>query len=388
MKPIDNKPKTKREKHNRQMEGQTINPYLLQEPESFNKPSQLIKQLVDTPLTTKQKKMYSFFLRELLQQENGSNEIKTTVHDLCKFLGTEDRHIKPDLRKLAKATIIIEEEGKYVTEAQLISSHTMPKEQKGLEEFRTLTIRFDTRLTEVLKEIYSYAKLDLTVLKKLKNTNAITLYEIFKRRLGKRTAGKLNLSEHDMRKYLNLENKYKDNRDFNKNLKKWIQEIEHNSNMSITMERKKYQGNNIYHFIISDFLAMPFNDFKKKILSIGKIEELVFTLNKKRYIFAKHGEDSSYNLEDFLIADYDKWKTYGTEEHLKHFKKNFTLNKKEAEEIWQYLYNQFLDNEYIFIYRFFIINDLDKEYKSISEIEIDEIIADKIDEYFSHFSRS
>ena len=388
-KAIDNKPKNKHIEHNRQMEGQKVNPYLLQEPEHFNKPAKLIKQVIDTPLTVRQKKIYSFCLRELLKEETTTNEIDTTVKDLLDFLGVQNKNdIKADLRKLAKTTIIIEEEeSNKTTEAQLLSGHTMPKDQENsFDIFRTLTIRFDTRLTKVLKEIYSYAKLDLTVLKKLNITHSITLYEIFKRRLIKVNAGKINLSEADLRKYLNLEDKYLEIKAFNRELKKWIKDIESNSNMSITYENKKHNKENIYHFIVSDFIALPFSTFKKKIVNIKNISDLIFKYQNKEYCLMQHSDNSSKDIENLFIMDYQKYMTYGSKEHLSNYEKNFTLNKEEAKTIWEYLYNQFLENQYLFLYKFFILRDMDKEIKSISTIDYNEIIEEKLSQYFDHFS--
>ena len=387
MKPINNKPINGRDKLNRQMEGQSINPYLLQEPEHFNKPSQLIRQIIDTPLTTRQKKIYSFCLRELLKSENKSNEITTTVKDMCDFLGTDNRHIKSDLIRLQKTTIVIEEEGKRTTTAQLLSSHTMPKEQdleKSFEMFRTMTIRFDTRMTEVLNEIYSYAKLDLTVLKKLKITHSITLYEIFKRRLIKTSAGRLNLTETELRKYLNLEKKYLDIRDFNKHLKKWIKEIEDNSNMSITWEKRKRNKINSYAFLVSDFLVLNFNTFRHKILKIKQIENLIFTYENRKYFLI----DTEDNLEKLYITDYEKYMSYGDKKHLKNYNKSFTLPKEDAKNIWQEMYSDFLDNQFVFLYKFFIKNDLDLKMKSLSEMELNEVSEEKLSEYFDHFQKT
>jgi hypothetical protein len=384
MKPIDNKPQNKHIKHNRQMEGQSINPYLLQEPEHFNKPSKLIRQVIDTPLTTRQKKIYSFVLRELLKKENKSNEITTTVKDMCDFLGTDNRHIREDLKRISKTTIVIEEVGRRTTTAQLLSSYTMPKEQdldKSFEMFRTLTIRFDTRLTEILNEIYSYAKLDLTVIKKLKNTNSLTLYEIFKRRLIKTSAGRLNLTEKELRKYLNLEDKYLDIRDFNKHLKMWIKEIEDNSNMSITWEKRKRNKINTYAFLVSDFLVLDFNTFRKRILKMKNISDLIFTYEKRKYFLI----DTENNLDKLYITDYEKYMSYGDKKHLNNFNKSFTLPKEEAKIVWENMYSYFLNNQFIFLYKFFIKNDLDLEMKSISEMELNEVIEEKLSEYFDHF---
>jgi len=379
---IDNKPKNKHIKHNRQMEGRAVNPYLLQEPEHFNKPAQLVRQIIDTPLTTRQKKIYHFCVRELMKTESGTMEIKTTVSDLCKFLDSDNRHIKADLRKLQKTTIVIEENGKQLTEAQLLSSHTMPKSQdNNFDMFRTLTIRFDIRLTEILKQIKSYAKLDLTVLKKLKITHSITLYEIFKRRLIKTNAGRLNITELELREYLNLENKYPDTKAFNRELKKWIKEIELNSNMSITWEKRKKNKINTYAFLVSDFIVLNFNTFKKKLLKIKNLSDLKFTYEDREYFFI----DTEDNLDKLYITDYKKYMTYGTEEHTKNFNKSFTLPKEEAKIIWEKMYNEFLDNQYNFLYKFFIKNDLDLKIKSISELFLNEIIDEKMDKYFDHF---
>jgi len=385
MKVIDNKPKSAREKHNRQMEGQKTNPYLLQEPEHFNKPSKLIRQIIDTPLTTRQKKIYSFCLRELLKEENTTNEITTTVKDMCDFLDSDNRHIKADLRKLQKTTIVIEEEGKRTTEAQLLSSHTMPKEQdNSFDIFRTLTIRFDTRMTTVLKEIYTYAKLDLSVIRKLKITHSLTLYEIFKRRLIKLNAGRLNLTEEELRKYLNLEDKYKEVKIFNRELKKWIKEIEDNSNMSITWEKRKRKGINIYYFLVSDFLVLNFNTFRQKLLKIQGISNLIFKLNNRKYFLI----DTEDNIDNLYITDYEKYMSYGNKEHLKNFNKSFTLPKEEAQIIWENMYSDFLDNQYIFLYKFLIANDLDLEIKSLTEMQLNEIAEEKLSEYFDHFQKA
>jgi len=383
MKPIDNKPKTKREEYNRDMDGLARNPYLLQEPQHFNKPSKLIKQVIDTPLTLKQKKMYSYFLRELLQQDNKSNEIKISLQDLFEFLNTTRETYQSDIRKLQKATIKIEEDEQYITEAGLISSWTFPKNQdKKFDLFKNLTIRFDTRLTEVLKEIYTYAKLDLQVIRDLKITHSLTLYEIFKRRLIKKSAGKINLTEQDIRKYLNLEDKYLDIRLFNQNLKRWIKDIEDNSQMSITYTKRKIKKVNIYYFFVSDVVLIPFNDFKRKILRIKQIENLIFTYKKRKYFLIDiQGEDK------LLIQDYEKYMKFQTPENLKVWDKRFTLSKPEAKIMWEDLHAQYLENNLIFCHKFFILNDMDISIKSLTELELSEVQEEKLNSYFDNFLR-
>jgi len=383
MKPIDNKPKTKREEYNRDMDGLARNPYLLQEPQHFNKPSKLIKQVIDTPLTLRQKKMYSYFLRELLQQDNKNNEIKISLQDLFDFLKTTRETYQDDLKKLQKSIITIEEDDKFITNAVLISSYTEPKNQdKKFDLFKNLTIRFDTRLTEVLKEIYSYAKLDLRVIRDLKITHSLTLYEIFKRRLIKKSAGKINLTEQDIRKYLNLENKYLDIKDFNKQLKRWVKDIEDNSQMSINYTKRKIKKVNIYYFFVSDVVLIPFNDFKKKILRIKQIENLIFTYKKRKYFLIDiQGEDK------LLIQDYEKYMKFQTPENLKVWDKRFTLPKPEAWEMWEDLHAQYLDNSLVFCYKFFILNDMDISIKKLNDAELSEVQEEKLNSYFDNFLR-
>lgn len=390
--------KTEYTKHNRDK-----NLILFQPPEHINKPSHLVKKLFSNSLTTNQKKMYNFLLRELLKNDKTSletNKILVKRKDIESFLNIKQyKELDADLDKIMGTKIYIEEE-KYKTKAVLISSYTMPKDLFDNEaDGQNIVIRFDTKLTKTLHNIEKYIKIDLNELQALKNTHAITLYEIFKRQLNNHnTASKINLTIDELKIYLNIDLKqYTRPVDFEKYVvKKAIKEINLNTNLQIDYTRKKIRvGEYIYKFIFNQYIELSFNAFVKILRQKGYYKSVAFTLEGKNYtwqgIDTKTGE-YALDITDpkakilLINEDISRDKILGKKRN--YFDNKETLTREEAEEIYTKLYNSFLnDKPFIFIYKLFILNDFDasQNIKSISEIE--ETAWDFVEEYTQYFTK-
>ena len=218
----------------------------------------------------------------------------------------------------------------------MISSYTRPKKPYNKEN---LIIGLDTRLTRtILKYGDKYAKLDLADINSLKITHSITLYELFIRSLGTYTNQKLHYTEQELRKYLHLQDKYLDIKLFNqKVIKNSIVELNQKTKLKITYKRVKDNAINIYKFHIKQELVYNFNKFKKTILNNEYYRDIVFKYENTEYTFNRDLDDKK---PQYLIFD---------------IKKERTLEKEKAEEIWSYIYELLNKDDKEFIYKFFII---------------------------------
>lgn len=380
---------------------------LFQPPETIVKPSHIIKKIYSNGLTQNQKKLHNLLLRELFQNDKNvlnSNVIKIKRKNILEFLGVKKyNELELDLSKLTRTLITLEEEidGKiYRTRAGLISSYTMPKDlfNNEDEQNHNITIRFDTKLTETFHKIKRYIKIDINELQALKNTHSITLYEIFKRQLNNHsTAVKINFSEDDLKKYLNIEKKYKISYEFHKFvIKKVIKEINRNTNITVNYERiKESKGKYLYKFTIGQYIELTYNNFVKIMKKNGYYKSVSFLLNNKKYCWMGidkktgeyaldiHQKDSEILLINENILD-DK---------IRGKKRNYYLNREtfsgeEADEIHRQLYKIFLnDKSILFTYKLFILQDFDNSKNIKSIADIDEKYWDFVEEYSQHFTK-
>ena len=375
---------------------------LWQPPTAIRKPSHLIKQVYSNLLTTNQKKLYNFLLRELLKNDKNTletNRILVKRKSIAEFLQIKKYHdLDSDLYKIMRTVINVEDE-KHRTRATLISSYTMPKDLFDDEaDGQNIVIRFDTKLTKTFKEIENYITMNFNELQALTNTHAVSLYEIFKRGLNGYESQRLNLSAIDLRKFLNIEdNQYPRPIDFEKYvIKKAIKEINLNTDIDITYERIKVaKGEYEYKFRFNQYIEMTPNAFSQILREKGYYKSIQFTLNDKEYrwqgIDKKTGEyaldiyDKSCEilLIDARISD-DK--ILGVKRN--YYDNKETISGEKAEEIYNTLYDIFLtDKAYIFIYKLFILENFDTS-KNIKSLEdIPEQYWDFIEEYVQFFTK-
>jgi plasmid replication initiation protein len=375
---------------------------LWQPPTAIRKPSHLIKQVYSNLLTTNQKKLYNFLLRELLKNDKNTletNRILVKRKSIAEFLQVKKYHdLDSDLYKIMRTVINVEDE-KHRTRATLISSYTMPKDLFDDEaDGQNIVIRFDTKLTKTFKEIENYITMNFNELQALTNTHAVSLYEIFKRGLNGYESQRLNLSAIDLRKFLNIEdNQYSAPYDFEKYvIKKAIKEINLNTDIDITYERIKVaKGEYEYKFRFNQYIEMTPNAFSQVLREKGYYKSIQFTLNDKEYrwqgIDKKTGEyaldiyDKSCEilLIDARISD-DK--ILGVKRN--YYDNKETISGEKAEEIYNTLYDIFLtDKAYIFIYKLFILENFDTS-KNIKSLEdIPEQYWDFIEEYVQFFTK-
>lgn len=328
-----------------------------QEPNRFNKPNILVRVALDKILTTKEKKIQNFFIRELLQlnqEEYKSNEINTSVSAIVKHLGVKNRsELYQCLDTLSNTTIkFIDSKDRTLTRAKVISGYTRPlcTLLDGLEPCNetkdNLIIRFDTYLTKViLKYSENYAKLDLNDIAKLRITHSITLYENFIKSLGKYTTQLKNISEEELRTLLNLQDKYLDTRVFTqKVIKKCTKEINEKTKIHITfLKRVKIDGMNIYKFKIEQAYKWQFNKFKKCLVENFRTNS--FTFKNGEYLFTRREENNTKDLE-FLISNAKTYKT---------------ISSDLAQGIYQTLYQMAQENINLFIFNFVLNREITKD---------------------------
>jgi len=334
-------------------------PILKQEIEKFNKPHILVKIALDKALTTRDKKIYNIFIRELLMlnlKQFKTNVINLSITKISQLLGVTTRtELYKSLDKLRNTDISFENEA-IITFPKMISSYTRAKNNQK----DSLRILFDTDLTDtILKYGNRYAKLDIADINSLKITHSITLYELFIRSLGTYTNQKLHYTEQELRKYLHLQDKYLDIKLFNqKVVKNSIFELNNKTKLKVTYKRVKENDINIYKFHIKQELVYNFSKFKKTILSNEYYQDIVFKYKNTSYAFYKDLEDKK---PQYLIVN---------------ARTDKTIVREKAEEIWTYMYELLNKSDKEFIYKFITYRDLDlKDYNSndLDENDSDEL---------------
>lgn len=320
---------------------------ILQEPSKLNKPHVLIKIGLSKDLNTRAKKVYNILVRKLLThnlEEFNTNVINTNVRELSKILNTSTKNeLYESLNELLDCTMTFQE--KYLKEEEeeevIIDNSTKRRNQSttSVKLVSSITrndiddnivIRFDTYLTSKILE-YSdrYAKLDLEDLNALKNTYAITLYEIFIKALATFEHKTIVMNEKDLRHFLNVKDKYEDIRDFNKCvINKAIEEINKKTKISVTCKREKIDNIHTYKFELNQNYVVSFKKFKRALELYFVDKE--FTYKKNNYIILKLIDKDKYLLSSSLTMK--------------------TKLTSKAKEIYEYLYSTYLANPKYFIH--------------------------------------
>ena len=364
---------------------------LYQPNNGLNKPSKLIRTMYSNSLTSKQKHTYNFFLRELLitkkseliiDKNLGSNEISFKLKDLQNHLGIKKYHdLEKDLTKLQTTLIKIFEEDSY-TQATLLSSFTLPKENNELNE---VVIRFDTRYTKVLHNIPAYIFLPYKELEKLKNTHSITYYEMFKRQLNKyEHTISIKFTEEELRALLNIDKKqYPTPNKF----KLWcvdkpLEQINAYTSVSVSYERIKVsKGVYSFKFNASQSLELTFNQFVNKFKKYCMDKDITFSYKKKKYYYSEHFENNNVSI---LLTDLNIEENKNVKSKTQ-YKNNETLNKNEAEEIHYFIYDNFIDNNITFMYSLIFNKNIDSSLIELMDIETKDM--DIVLEELEHFKR-
>ena len=376
---------------------QDKNVILFQEDNKIYKPSHMIKQVYSNALTTNQKKIYNFLVKELLKSSISvldNNKIRVRRKDIEDFLQIKKyKELYIDLDKLIK-TIITIEEPDLVARSGLISGYIMPKDKYDKEaDNQHIQIEFNSKLTETFHKIERYIKMDIEELQALNNTHAITLYEIFKRQMnGHSTLCKLNLTTNELRKYLNISDKnYSSATDFNRYvIKKAIDEINKKTSISVEYKRVKLsKGVYQYNFSFSQIMDISLTQFIDTLKELAYYKSVNFVLDNKSYRFQAVNSYGDYardiSAKDTKILLIDTARDKIDTEKRNYFIHSETLEKEEALKIYNKLYKKYLkEKAFVFIYNFFIVKNLDKDnIKNISDI--DEKFLDFVVEFASKF---
>ncbi len=332
---------------------------IYQEPNKLNKPHILVKIAQDRALTARDKKIYNIFIRELLvlnPVDFKNNEIRLSLTKISNILGiTTLNDLYSSIEKLMK-TIITFEDNDLRTRAVMISSYDKPLEIMKLDDDieynpHSLVIRFDTKLTmKILEYADKYAKIDLNDINRLKISHAITLYEIFIKSLGKYSQQKINISERELRKYLHLNDKYKDIKDFTKSvIKKSVEELNEQTKLTVTYKRSKIDNENVYKFEVSQQLSYTFSKFKKCILE--QYNYIEFFFEGKEYRFDNTDPE---NKSIYFICEAEN---------------NQMVKKEKAESIYEFAFGMINKSPEEFIYKFIINKNINREVFNVSDMD-------------------
>jgi hypothetical protein len=258
---------------------------VLQEPNRFNKPHLMVGIATSKSLTAKEKKIYNVFLKELCSKPLGdfqNNQINISYSKIAKELDIKNRtELDKAIDEFRNIDVFFEEEFK-TSKAKMISGITEPKEQSENIKFSSdsLEIRFDTKLANGILQYYDlYAKLNLAEMATIKNTYALTFYEIFKRHIGTWQKKYMLISQKEIRAKMNVNEKYLETKDFNKYvIKKAIDEINSKTKFNITTTKKKVDGEQFYSFKIMHLADMNFKTFVETIKSLDI--QIIYKSNK------------------------------------------------------------------------------------------------------------
>jgi len=350
-----------------------LNVILLQPENQINKPSHLVKQVYSNSLTANQKKTYNFLIRELLKNDKEileSNKIKVKRKEIENFLKvTKYNDLYSDLDKLIKTIITIEDK-KTRARSGLISGYIMPKDPFDDDaDNQYIHIEFNSKLTKTFHKIEKYIKINIHELRSLKHTHSITLYEILKRQLNNHSnLCKINLTEHELRIYLNIEkNKYSKPSDFHLYVvKRAVKEIQLKTLIELNYERIKItKGVYQYNFSFSQYIDLSLAQFISKLKSLSYYKSITFTIDNINYRFQAVDKDGNYakdiNALDIKILLIKENTTKDKIEGIRrnYFKSKEILSKEESQKIYQNVYDIYLKgNGYIFVYKYFILQDL------------------------------
>jgi len=241
----------------KQFENQEV--ILHQEDFKMNKPNIIIDIAINKELTTKTKQIYNSLLIKLLESDTSElikhNSITTTISHIIRTLGIQNRSNVYDLlSNLLNTTISFNhyDNPKRKTITKLISSYDIVPSKED-----SLTVRFDTSLVnELIKWNDTYTKLDILEMNDLKITHSLTLYEVFKFKISGYESQNKNYTETQLRDYLALQKKYLEPKIFNRELRKWLQEINSKTSLFIVLDKiKKFDNERVYMFKVKQSLV-------------------------------------------------------------------------------------------------------------------------------------
>jgi plasmid replication initiation protein len=316
---------------------------IFQEDNKFNKPNILINVVKSKELGLKDKKVYNVLLRKLIDQDlinYQTNTIKTSITEIARMLNTTHRSdIHDALDKLEETRIVFDhliDEEEYTTKTRLISSNSVHKRNED-----SVVIEFSRFLTkEILLHNKRYTKLDLIEMNKLKVGHSLTLYELIKSKLYKYKYQYQNYTEEELRKFLNLENKYLNVKQFNqKVVKKMIDDINDNTELDLTLLKTSKRDNvRTYHFQVKyeDFNISP-QTFRNTLREVKRkmFKNISFTNGKQKFILEENsdfGNEKEVNNLYWINEKNDK-----------------TVSTDMADFIWEELYKQYRNDWYNFI---------------------------------------
>lgn len=316
---------------------------IFQETNKFNKPNVLINVVKSKDLSLKDKKVYNVLLRLLLDQDLRdfqTSTIKTTISQICYMLNIKNRNdINDCLNKLEDTKIVFDhliDNEEVQTSTRLITSNSVYKKNEN-----SVIIEFSQLLTkEILINYQRYTKLDLIEMNNLKVGHSLTLYELIKSKLYKYKYQYQNYTEQELRKYLNLEDKYLNIKQFNQMvIRKSIKDINDHTELDLTLLKISKKDNvRVYHLQVKyESFSISLSTFRDtmRYLVKNKFQQITFKWRK-----------NIYSLEEQM--------DFGTEKHIGRIywlnnETGKTISTDLADIVWEELFTKYRTNLMNFI---------------------------------------
>ncbi len=175
---------------------------------------------------------------------------------------------------------------------------------------------------------------------RLKVGHSLTLYELIKSKLYKYKYQYQNYTEEELRKYLNLEDKYLDTKSFNRSVvKKMITDINDHTELDLTLLKISKKDNvRVYHFQVKyESFSISLSTFRDtmRYLIKNKFQQITFKWRK-----------NIYSLEEQM--------DFGTEKHIGKIywlntETGKTISTDLANVIWEELFTKYSNNLMDFI---------------------------------------
>lgn len=318
---------------------------LTQYKEVFCKPNILIHIINSQELHKKEKRLYNVLLQLLLNQNKEkflSNEIRTTVTEVTKMLGIKNRSdIHTSLQKLKDTKLkflLIDKQRTYNYDTSYITG--VGRQKDGNKNH--LIIEFSSIMTkEILKSLQTvdangnkikslgFTRLNLKEMLKLDGKYSITFYERFVSLLMNFKSQTKYYTESEIREFLNLEDKHKDIRAFNRSvIKASVDELNSKTTLNIHWERGR--NSDVYKFTLYRGMDVQIDE----ILFRDIIRELVYTYNYE--LTYKHkSQDYVLSVVEDERKEFEKRVLWTQSKSLN------IVNSTNSESAWSELWNQY-----------------------------------------------
>lgn len=322
---------------------------MFQEDCKMNKPNMLIKNVIhNKSLETKDKKVYNVILRQFLHQnlENyQTNTIRTSISQISRELNTTKREdIFPILNKL-QGTIIT-----YISDGIKWDSPLIAEKGLELKNQDTLFISFAPRLTtELLKNLDTWAKLDLIEMNNLSKKASLALYECFKAYLAKHHYQNKNFYISELKDITGHKDTKMTNGEYKRSvIDPAIKEINATTGISIEIIEKPNTRNEKKELLYK-FKVMTTGTLE---MSSGLFKAMMVELVKKDYKIKQ-----IYKGKTYTLAPQEAWSdtSASKQERMDTIDKILWLNEQgatvrqdTADTLWTELHNYYLGSSPLF----------------------------------------